>query len=625
ELHFLPKSTILETTGVHIDQLQSKWSHMFDPEYCQELMYKLEDRVLKFYKDLLTESDEKEALIKGEILALQNEAAEVTRLLHKNVDIGEKPEEMPLIVWQQKLDNSIQHLREELRERRAEICELLLQQEQLCEELGELPLPLLADPLPKPSDMLAFSEHLGRLQAERTRRIDELFELRSQIKQHMKVLEISPQTAEEERLLSVANQYFTPNIFEKLRFMRDEYGAQVVELHERIDDMREKINVLWERLQESDEEIMRKVRDATEYTQTTYDVLYRELHRCQELRRVNLKAFIELLRLEIKKWWDLTLKSEQERKRFSNYYSDWYSEDLLELHELELDDLRSYYNDNKEIFDLFANRGDIWTRMEALEAKANDPNRFNNRGGQLLKEERERKAIAIKLPKIEQQITQLVKEYEAKSRSPFLVHGENILKHMENDWVRLRQAKEQQSSARKQTVMTPSTSGKMLPPPTPGTNAPRTPMSQRNTSAMSSSTMSLRRTPSNRHLSTMTNSAAKTTGNLHKRKLPMGDNKNESTHAKRNLLSTLSAMQASPAVRKPGQRLMTAQQKTTKSPLKKVRVLENTLRRSSGLGRRSVGHSAKKVRAKVNVPKICVRAPSGEESDNLTDENTRDD
>ncbi|KAH8406660.1 hypothetical protein KR222_001945, partial [Zaprionus bogoriensis] len=512
------KIAILDATSTDFDHLQIKWSQMFDKEYCQELLYKLEDRVINFYKDLLAESDEKEKLIHDDIRALQDEAAEVTRLLHKNVDIGEKPEEMPLIVWQQKLDNSIQHLREELRERRAEICELLLQQEQLCEELGELPLPLLADPLPKPSEMLAFSEHLGRLQAERTRRIDELFELRSQIKQHMKVLEISPQTAEEERLLSVADQYLTPNILEKLRFMRDEYGAQVVELHERIDDMREKINVLWERLQESDEEIMRKVRDATEYTQTTYDVLYRELHRCQELRRVNLKAFIEQLRLEIKKWWDLTLKSEQERKRFSNFFLDFYNEDLLELHELELDDLKSYYNDNKEIFDLFANRAEIWTRMEALEAKANEPNRFNNRGGQLLKEERERKAIATKLPKIEQQITQLVKEYEAKTRSPFMVNGKNILEHMANDWVRLRQTKEQQSSARKQTVMTPSASGKMMPPPTPGTNAPRTPMSLRNASAMSSSTMSLRRTPSSRQLASITSSVPKSTGNLLKRK-----------------------------------------------------------------------------------------------------------
>ncbi|KAM8720746.1 hypothetical protein ACLKA7_006738 [Drosophila subpalustris] len=616
------KRAILETTSKHVDQLHSKWSHMFDTEYCQELMHKLEEHVCSFFTDLLAESDGKEKLIREGICALREEAAEVTRLLHRSVDVGEMPEDMPLTVWQQKLDESIEHLREELRERRAEICELLLQQEQLCEELGEQPLPLLADPLPKPQEMLAFSEHLSRLRAERTRRMEELFQLRSQIKQDMKVLELLPQTAADERLLSQANQCLTPDIFERLRFMQQEFAAQVVELHERVDDMRQKIHVLWERLQETDEFVMRRVREATEYTQRTYDVLNEELQRCQQLRSQNLKTFIEQLRVEIKEWWDLTLKSQQERKRFSNYYNEWYNEDLLELHELELDDLKSFYNSNKEIFELFASRAEIWARMEALEAKANEPNRFNNRGGQLLKEERERKAIGCKLPKIEQQITELVQAYEERTRSPFLVHGENILEHMANDWVRFRQAKEHQSSARKNAV-TPSGTGKMLPPSAP----PRTPLSQRNASAMSASTMSLKRTPSNWKLASMTNSCAKSTGNLHKRKLQNADsNRPETPHAKRNLLKTLSAMKSTTPVRKPSQRLMPVQPKAGKSPLKKVRVLQDTMRRSSGVGRRSMGHSAKKARTKVTVPEIRIRGPSDEENDGFeTDENVRDD
>ncbi|XP_064537165.1 protein regulator of cytokinesis 1-like [Drosophila montana] len=611
------KSMILAITSDHVDRLFSKWSYMFDEEYCVTLKSKLNDRVKNFYSDLLTESNEKEQLIKDDISGLQAEAADLRRLLHRTLDIGEKPEEMPLDVWLQKLDKSIEHLREELRIRRAEICELLLQQDQLCEELGELPLPLLADPLPKPEEMSSFCKHLEHLRAERTRRMEELFQLRSQIKQDMRLLGIRPDTAAEEHLLSQANQSLTPNIFEKLRFMQKEFAAQVLELRERIDDMREKIHVLWERLQESDEFAMRRVREAEEYTQATYDVLKEELQRCQELRRQNLKTFIEQLRVEIQKWWDLTLKSQQERKRFSNFYNEWYNEDLLELHELELDDLKSFYNSNKEIFELFASRAEFWARMEALEAKANEPNRFNNRGGQLLKEERERKAIGTKLPKIEQQITELVQAYEMRHKSPFLVHGENILEHMANDWVRLRQAKELQSSARKQGGTASSTHGKMLPPAAPGSMAPRTPLALRNMSALSASTMSLRKTPSNLQLSSMTGSAAKTTGNLHKRKLPNTDSsgREETPNAKRSLMKTLNSLKASPALRKPMQRLAIAQQKSIKSPLKKVRVLENTLRRSSGLGRRSISQSNKKRRSKMASPGRHMQPSSSDEQE----------
>ncbi|XP_033246479.1 protein regulator of cytokinesis 1-like, partial [Drosophila miranda] len=507
---------------------------------------------------LLTESREKQAAILDDIAALRAEASDLTRLLHETVDIGQRPDDVPLIIWQLKLDKSIEHLREELSKRRAEIGELLLQQEQLCEELGALPLPLLADPLPLPDEMDGFRDHLDNLRSQRAVRQTELDQLRKAIKHDMKMLELMPQTDAEDRLLNDLSHNLTPETLERLRQMRNSYAEQIQELRSKIHDMREKIYVLWDRLQETDESAMRRVRECTENTQRTYDILHSELQRCQALRSQNLKTFIEQLRVEISKWWDLTLKSQQERKRFSNYYNKYYNEDLLELHELELDDLKSFYTCNKEIFDLYESRAELWSRMQALEAKANVPNRFKNRGGQLLKEEKERKAIS-KLPKIEQQITELVHAYEVQSHGPFLVYGENILELMAGEWENYRQAK--QSSAR----------------------------------SMSTSTMSLRKTPT---IQIITPNMTKSTGNLHKRLNP------------------------SAAASSSGYRLANSQLKASKSPLRRVRVLDNTLRRSGGLGRRSLGtRSKKKPRTKSAVPDT--RSPS--DSEYMTDETTEND
>ncbi|KAH8235566.1 hypothetical protein KR032_002494 [Drosophila birchii] len=592
------KAEILEKTAENVDSLHDMWLHIFDTKTCGEFLHRLKDHVQTFYTDLLNESREKQQVILDEIAGLQAEARDLTRLLHESVDIGERPDDVPLVIWQLKLDKGIEHLREELARRRAEICELLLQQEQLCEELGELPLPLLADPLPVPEEMDAFRDHLEQLRAQRVLRLKEMDQLRQSIKQNMKLLACLPQTEQEERLLNQVDHCLTPETFERLRRLQKELADQMLEMRERIDDMRGKIHVLWERLQETDEYAMRRVREATEYTQYTYDVLREELQRCQALRRQNLKVFIEQLRVEINKWWDLTLKSPQERKRFSNYYNDWYNEDLLELHELELDDLKSFYENNKEIFDLYESRAELWARMEALEAKASEPNRFNNRGGQLLKEERERKAITSKLPKIEQQITELVQAYEAKENAPFLVHGDNILERMAADWEGQRRTK-LQSSARKKAPTTASAS-KIMPPPALGSTAPRTPRTLRNMSATSSSTMSLRKTPSTQHLRPL--NVTKSTGNLHKRLNPSssGPTGPKTPNAKRSLIGSLNAMKGSPAVRGSAQRLLTVPQshhhqlKTGKSPLKRVRVLETTLRRSGGMGRRSIGNRASK-------------------------------
>ncbi|XP_017109106.2 protein regulator of cytokinesis 1 [Drosophila bipectinata] len=616
------KAKILEMTGEHVDQLHVMWSHIFEPKTCHEFLLRLKDHADSFYTDLLNESREKQQGILDEISGLRAEASNLTRLLHESVDIGDRPDDMPLVLWQLKLDKSIEHLREELARRRAEICELLLQQEQLCEELGELPLPLLDDPLPTPEEMDCFRGRLDQLREQRVRRVEEMNQLRQSIKHDMKLLECLPQTDSEERLLNQVNHMLTPETFERLRRMQKEFADQVKELRERIDDMREKIHVLWERLQESDEYAKRRVRESTAYNQRTYDVLREELQRCQALRRQNLKTFIEQLRIEIKEMWDLTLKSQQERMRFSNFYNDWYNEDLLELHELELDDLKSFYNKNKGIFELYESRAELWARMEALEAKASEPNRFNNRGGQLLKEEKERKAITSKLPKIEQQITELVQAFEAQENTPFLVHGENILERMAEDWERHRQSK-QQSSARKKTPA-PSSASKFMPPPAPGSVAPRTPRTLRNMSTLSSSTMSLRKTPSQQYL--RPHNITKSTGNLHKRLHPPAAAQpgSKTPSAKRSLMSSLNSIKASPALRSPAQRLLAANQnqsqlKSTKSPLKRVRVLDNTLRRSGGLGtsRRSIGtRSSKKMRTRESPQRAGT-----EETDYTTDEN----
>lgn len=41
------------------------------------------------------------------------------------------------------------------------------------------------------------------------------------------------------------------------------------------------------------------------------------------------------------------MKSEPERARFIHFQSDCYTEDLLSLHEMELDDLKSFYDKNE--------------------------------------------------------------------------------------------------------------------------------------------------------------------------------------------------------------------------------------------------------------------------------------
>lgn len=127
----------------------------------------------------------------------------------------------------------------------------------------------------------------------------------------------------------------------------------------------------------------------------------------------------------------------------------------------------------RAIFDKFAERNAWWEKMIALEAKQNEPGRYNNRGGQLLREEKERKQLNLKLPEIEAEIKKLVDEFRDRTNRDFLINGECIIELMERDRESMRNAKEQLKSARKVN----GASATKVWPTVPTT--PRTPMSIR--------------------------------------------------------------------------------------------------------------------------------------------------
>uniref|UniRef100_T1GEK7 Protein regulator of cytokinesis 1 n=1 Tax=Megaselia scalaris TaxID=36166 RepID=T1GEK7_MEGSC len=350
-------------------------------------------------------------------------------------------------------------LRERLQKRKDQIVELLLQQETLCEELGETPRPLTDDPLPSEEELHEFSCHLDHLQA---------------LKNFLQALELTNLSKDQDILLNTREIPLTKKIITSLQEIHNEFMNQCEEMRQSIDRMREKLYALWNRL-EVDAETRNRFSKYYDYTQTTYIRLYEELERCENLKRQNIRRFVDQIREEIVVWWDKTLKSDRERSRFTNFTSDCYTDDLLALHEMELEDLKKHYNENETIYKLLAERTEMWQRMEALEKKANEPGRYNNRGGQLLKEEKERKSISSKLPKIEESIKKLVQKYEDEHHRKFTIYGMDVNDLLENEWEQKRAEKEKVQSARKnQGGVTPNSK----------TIVPRTPLSARNASTL---------------------------------------------------------------------------------------------------------------------------------------------
>ena len=114
------------------------------------------------------------------------------RLLKIKIDMNIY-KKLPLHTAQIRLDQSLSSLRQTLAKRHEDIMELLLEQEVLCDELGELPRALLDDPLPSIDELQDFRIHLDALQAEKKIRMNIVATYRREIKHCLDELELPPE------------------------------------------------------------------------------------------------------------------------------------------------------------------------------------------------------------------------------------------------------------------------------------------------------------------------------------------------------------------------------------------------------------------------------------------------
>ena len=175
--------------------------------------------------------------------------------------------------------------------------------------------------------------------------------------------------------------------------------------------------------------------------------------------------------------------------------ADMYDENALGEHESELDRMKGFYRDHIDLLKLITKREDLWKKMLEAEARANDPNRFyQNRGGQLLKEEKMRKKVEKDLPKVskvcrscpvcgggvcvcmcalhlcmymyvhirsltrpplrctfvqvESDLRKMLQEWEEDHDRVFEVHDARYIDTMDAQWVHFREEKDQQKAMR---------------------------------------------------------------------------------------------------------------------------------------------------------------------------------
>lgn len=126
------------------------------------------------------------------------------------------------------------------------------------------------------------------------------------------------------------------------------YDKQRESIKLECDHILDKLESLWEVLDcpPCTREYYRTI--GQKYTQKSVDTLKAEFKKCKQTRQENIKTVILNMREKIVHQWNKIYRSERDRQKFQEYFDrTLYNDDLLTLHEMEYEECKQFYDENK--------------------------------------------------------------------------------------------------------------------------------------------------------------------------------------------------------------------------------------------------------------------------------------
>ncbi|XP_069481305.1 protein regulator of cytokinesis 1-like [Ambystoma mexicanum] len=363
----------------------------------------------------------------------------------------EEEEDQTILQLEKDLRTRVQIMLEQKRERKKELETLKARDQELCDVLCTPPY-FLDKAVPSLGELDQFRRHLELQTEEKERRREEFVHTKKQIFLCMEDLDHVPDTSFERDVvyeddecfnLSAANMGALQNLLlqlEEKRAKNEEVCA----------GMRSMIAELWCRLQIPIEEQEDFSVYMTGPSTKIRRKLQAEVQRLEELKRQNLDQVIEGFRMELVSYWDKCFYTAEQRQAFSHFHDEIYTDDLLCLHECEIVRMKHHYELHKDLFDGVQKWQESWKLLLELEKKARDPNRFANRGGNLLKEEKQRVKLERMLPKLEEELKVRIDDWEEEQLQDFMVNGQKFMNYVSTQRQLLRHEKD-----RKRKVVKP--------------------------------------------------------------------------------------------------------------------------------------------------------------------------
>ncbi|XP_045893215.1 protein regulator of cytokinesis 1-like isoform X2 [Micropterus dolomieu] len=416
-------------------KLQDIWEEIGIPE--EQRLQRTNDvhKHIKGLLDLMIAEEEelKKRLVKS-IQACLKELNQLCSELH--LPPFEEEEGCTMLQMEKNCRTRLEVMKEHKKQRMQELKDLTGKDRELCDIMCTTPFCIDQDSIPSLQQLETYRAYLDNLTKEKEHRHDEFMSIKKEIIVCMDDLEQNPETSFEMDVMCEDEEAFclSNDNIAALKLLLSQLKERKAENELHCSAFRTKIQELWERLQIPQEEREALSEHMVMSKKRNIEALQAEVQRLQVLKMQSMKSVIEAIRAEIALLWEKCFYSQEQQQSFVPYHDDDFTEELLNLHEAEERTLKKYYEDHKELFEGVTKWQENWTLYLELDKKANDPSRFNNRGGNLLKEEKQRTDLQKSLPKLEKSLKAQIDVWEEEHGKEFLVNGQKFLEYVQQQW-----------------------------------------------------------------------------------------------------------------------------------------------------------------------------------------------
>ncbi|XP_044516081.1 protein regulator of cytokinesis 1-like [Gracilinanus agilis] len=334
--------------------------------------------------------------------------------------------------------------------RMQELTRLQEQDQAFCELFHTSPYSMERDSVPSLEELDQFRGYLATLAETEEFREEEFGRAKRQILFLVEELNYTPDSSVEKDILCEDEDTSDLSLekFAALHDLLHQLEALKAEKEIVCEELYSQIQKLWDILQVPYEEREALATLMTGSVTKRRKALQSEVNRLEELRIQNLKKVIELIRKELARYWRKCFYSQEQREAFTPYYDEDYTETLLQLHDTEVVQLKHYYEVHRELFEGIQKWEENWKLFLEFERKASDPSRFMNRGGNLLKEEKQRAKLQKTFLKLEEELKEQIDLWEQEHSKTFLVNGQKFMEYVTEQWEIHRLEKEKAKQER---------------------------------------------------------------------------------------------------------------------------------------------------------------------------------